>query len=101
LLCVRDEFESISSRVGLTDKCPIHPDANHVWGDCYQNILNKDKKFPAKGSSKKGKTTSTHEVNLMDINPKADEAINDIDLSGDECIILDCTLDDIEEEGTR
>jgi hypothetical protein len=63
--------------------------------------LNKDKKFPAKGSSKKGKTTSTHEVNLMDINPKADEAINDIDLSGDECIILDCTLDDIEEEGTR
>jgi hypothetical protein len=30
------------NRIGLTDKCPIHPDANHVWGDCYQNILNKD-----------------------------------------------------------
>jgi hypothetical protein len=56
-------------------------------------------KFPAKGSSKKGKNTSTHEVNLMDINPLAEEAINDIVLSGDECIVLDCTLSDYEEEG--
>jgi hypothetical protein len=33
-----------SNRVSLGDKCPIHPDGNHKWGDCYQNILNKDKK---------------------------------------------------------
>jgi hypothetical protein len=37
------------NRVTLMDKCPIHPDVNHVWGDCYQNILNKDKKIPCKG----------------------------------------------------
>jgi hypothetical protein len=80
-----------SNRVGLTDKCPIHPDGNHTWGNCYQNILNKDKKFPAKGS-KKGKTTSTHEVNLMDIDPAAVTAINKCNLSGDECIVLECDL---------
>jgi hypothetical protein len=44
------------NHVSLTDKCPIHPDGNHIWGNCYQNILNKDKKFPAKGSSKWVKT---------------------------------------------
>jgi hypothetical protein len=38
------------NRVSLADKCPIHPDGNHTWGDCYQNVLNKDKNFPAKGS---------------------------------------------------
>jgi hypothetical protein len=75
--------------VSQTDKCPIHPDGKHKWGDCFQNILNK--KPPAKGSfSKKGKSaTTTHEVNLMDIDPPSEEAINDIDLSRDECIVLD------------
>jgi hypothetical protein len=75
--------------VSQTDKCPIHPDGKHKWGDCFQNILNK--KPPAKGSfSKKGKSASTtHEVNLMDIDPPSEEAINDIDLSRDECIVLD------------
>jgi hypothetical protein len=33
-----------SNCVSLTDKCPIHSDGTHTWGDCYQNILNKDKK---------------------------------------------------------
>jgi hypothetical protein len=27
--------------VGQADKCPIHPDGKHTWGDCFQNILNK------------------------------------------------------------
>jgi hypothetical protein len=34
----------------------------------------------------------------MDIDPLAEEAINDIALSGDKCIMLDCTLSDYEEE---
>jgi hypothetical protein len=85
--------------VSLADKCPIHPDGKHMWGDCYQNILNKDKKLPAKGSSSmKGKSASTHEVNLMDIDPAAEEAINNIDLSRDECIVLECNLSDISDE---
>jgi hypothetical protein len=37
-----------SNRVSPADKCPIHPDGNHMWGDCYQNIVNKDKKIPAR-----------------------------------------------------
>jgi hypothetical protein len=85
----------------LTNKCPVHPGGNHTWGDCFQNVLNKDKKLPAKGSSK-GKTASTHsahEANLMDIDPPADnDAIDDIDLSGDECIVLDFNLDSVPEE---
>jgi hypothetical protein len=28
-----------SHHVCLTDKCPIHPDRIHTWGDCYQNIV--------------------------------------------------------------
>jgi hypothetical protein len=80
-----------SNRVSPVDKCPIHPGGTHAWGDCYQNIVNKDKKFPAKGS-KKGKT-STYKANLMDIEPaeKATNrapllvtAINKSKLSGDE-----------------
>jgi hypothetical protein len=68
---------SSSNRVSSTDKCPIHPDGNHTWGDCYQNIANKDKKIPAKGSSKKGKmsTTLTHEANLLAVEP-AETATN-------------------------
>jgi hypothetical protein len=47
------------------------PHGNHTWGDCYQNIINKDKKIPAKGSNKKGKTsTPTHEAHLMAIEPE-------------------------------
>jgi hypothetical protein len=80
-----------STCVSLTDKCPIHPDGNHKWGDCYQNILNKDKKYPAKGS-KKSKTLPSHEANLMDVDPPDDAPINVIDLSGDECIVLECNL---------
>jgi hypothetical protein len=70
-----------------TDKCPIHPDGNHKWGDCYQNILNKDKK-----GAKKSKSLPAHEANLMDIDPPDDAPINDIELSGDECIIMECHL---------
>jgi hypothetical protein len=55
--------------VSLADKCPIHSDGTHMWGDCYQNIVNKDKKFPTKGFKLKGKTTSTHEANLIYIEP--------------------------------
>jgi hypothetical protein len=85
-----------SNRVSLADKCPIHPDGNHTWGDCYQNIANKDKKFPVKGSSKKGKTstTLTHEANLLVVEPvetATDHApsglvtvINKSELTGDE-----------------
>jgi hypothetical protein len=73
----------------------MHPDGNHTWGDCYQNIANKDKKIPAKGSNKKGKTsTLTHEANLMVIEPAETAtnhaptglvtAINEIELTGDE-----------------
>jgi hypothetical protein len=74
-------------RVQLTDKCPIHPSGNHTWGDCFQNVLNKDKTLPAKGSTK-GKTSmhTAHEANLMEldqINPSADIAINDDELSYD------------------
>jgi hypothetical protein len=58
-----------NNRVSPADKCPIHPDGNHLWGDCFQNIANKDKKIPAKGSAKKGKTTPapTHEVHMMNV----------------------------------
>jgi hypothetical protein len=42
--------------------------------------LNRDKKFSAKGS-KKGKTTSTHEVNTMDIDPAAVTAINKLEMN--------------------
>jgi hypothetical protein len=56
--------------------------------------LNKDKEFPAKGSSKKGKNTSTHKGNLMDINPPDEEAINNIKLSRNKCIVLECNLSD-------
>jgi hypothetical protein len=85
-----------SSRVSPTDKCPIHPDGNHTWGDCYQNISNKGKKIPAKGSNKKGKasTTLTHEANLMVVKPTEtatnhapsglDATINKSELTGDE-----------------
>jgi hypothetical protein len=72
----------------LTDKCPIHPDGNHKWGDCYQNVLNKDKKFPAKGA-KKTKSPPAHEASLMEIDPPDDAPINDIELSRDECIVLE------------
>jgi hypothetical protein len=75
-------------RINLTDECPVHPGGNHTWGDCFQNVLNKDKKLPAKGSNK-GKAASTHsahEANLMDIDPSAEDAINGIELSRDECI---------------
>jgi hypothetical protein len=65
--------EKSSNCVSLADKCPVHPYGNHRWGDCYQNIVNRDKKFPAKGS-KKGKT-SMHKANLMDIEP-AEKATN-------------------------
>jgi hypothetical protein len=37
---------SSSNRVSSTDKCPVHPNGNHTWGDCYQNIANKDKSLP-------------------------------------------------------
>jgi hypothetical protein len=86
--------KSSSNRVSSTDKCPIHPDGNHTWGDCYQ--ANKDKKIPAKGSSKKGKTstTLTHEANLLVVEPAETAidhapsglvtAINESELTGDE-----------------
>jgi hypothetical protein len=85
-----------SNHVSSGDKCPIHPDGNHTWGDCYQNIANKDKKFPAKDSSKKGKTSTTlmHEANLLVVEPvetATDHApyglvtvINKSELTGDE-----------------
>jgi hypothetical protein len=34
----------------------------------------------------------------MDIDPPAEEAINNIDLSRDECIVLECNLSDISDE---
>jgi hypothetical protein len=54
--------------INLTDKCPVHPSSTHTWGDCFQNVLNKDKKLPAKGSNK-GKTSThlAHEANLMEL----------------------------------
>jgi hypothetical protein len=84
---------SSSNCVSPTDKCPIHPDGNHMWGDCYLNIANKDKKIPSKGSTEKGKmsTTLTHEANLLVIEPATDHApsglvttINKSELTGDE-----------------
>jgi hypothetical protein len=59
--------------------------------------LNKDKKFPAKGA-KKSKSPPAHEANLMDIDPPDDPPINDIELSGDECIVLECILSVSREE---
>jgi hypothetical protein len=61
-----------SNCVSPADKCPVHPDGNHTWGDCYQNIVNKDK--TCQGSKTKGKT-STHGAKLMDIEP-AEKATN-------------------------
>jgi hypothetical protein len=61
------KIKKTSNHVSLTDKCPIHPDSTHTWGNCYQNVINKDKKLPAKGT-RTGKT-STHGANLMDIKP--------------------------------
>jgi hypothetical protein len=54
-----------SKKSGRIDKCPIHPDGVHTWGNCYQNVINKDKKLPSKGA-KSGKM-SMHEANLMDM----------------------------------
>jgi hypothetical protein len=54
-----------SNQVSLTGKFPIHPDSVHTWGKCFQNVINKDKKLPAKGT-KPGKS-SKYKANLMDM----------------------------------
>jgi hypothetical protein len=101
-------------RVELTDPCPIHPLGRHTWGDCLKNVLNKDKKFPAKGSTK-GKTTSTaHEANLTEldrVDPSIDIAINDAgtdiaindpELSDeDETLVIELTNSEKEEESKQ
>jgi hypothetical protein len=35
-----------SRRISNDKKCPVHPQGNHTWGDCFQNVANKDKKNP-------------------------------------------------------
>jgi hypothetical protein len=83
--------KKINGCVSLTDKCPIHPHRAHTWGNCFQNVMNKDKKqAPAKGA-KPGKLL-THEANLVDINPLETsnshacslKLINESNLSGDD-----------------
>jgi hypothetical protein len=74
-----------------------------------KNVLNKDKKLPAKGSTK-GKTPmhTAHEANLMEfdqIDPSADIAINDADIAihddelsdYDEILMMECTNSEKEE----
>jgi hypothetical protein len=49
-------------RISNETKCPIHPNGNHAWVDCYQNVANKDKKKPAAVPSSKGKGKSKSAV---------------------------------------
>jgi hypothetical protein len=58
-----------SRRISDDNKCPVHPQGNHTWGDCFQNFANKDKKKSAtafKGKDKsKSKPAERVDVNAM------------------------------------
>jgi hypothetical protein len=79
---VKSKPEAI--RISAETKCPIHPNGNHVWGDYFQNIANKDKKktaAPFKGKDKGKPKSAVVNTNAMQCN---DESL--MEMSGDEVI---------------
>jgi predicted transcriptional regulator len=54
-LCMQKSKEMKKSSKCISDdtKCPIHPLANHTWGECYLNAANKNKPKPNGDKAKK------------------------------------------------
>jgi hypothetical protein len=56
-----------SGRISDDTKCPIHPNANHTWGECYSNSANK--KMPkSQDKDKDKKTHGKHHRNEVNAN---------------------------------
>jgi hypothetical protein len=45
-------MKKISRHFSNNTKCPIHPLANHTWGECYSNVANKNKPKPNSDKAK-------------------------------------------------
>mmetsp|Transcript_26605 Transcript_26605/g.37724 ORF Transcript_26605/g.37724 Transcript_26605/m.37724 type:complete len:335 (-) Transcript_26605:774-1778(-) len=90
-----EQGKKTSKRISDDTSCPIHPDASHTWGECFQNIRNANKRRKTspqegnqagKGSKNPGQNKSNESTNLStqyNINVKpADQEDTDETLSG-------------------